>query len=530
MDLSHLEQRIEPLEARRMLSGSSPKVLVLEYHRVLDPSDSSFSDIDVSVTQFTQQVDYLQSQHYHSISLHRYRDWVRNPLAAPLPTKPFIAFFDDGNKTDITTAAPIMQDHGFRGVASVIVKRVGTTYAPFGSADCYASWDDLNLLASSHRSAPGRPAPYGWEIASHSLTHPFLGTRSRGTSTAPYRNTPEDLAYQMGQSKLDIESHLFDDVNANGTRDEGEGSLAPIAFVHPRDDATLRSLAVASEYYDLVFGQSFAASDAHFISRESGLTNGDLVRIQIVHSTPLSTFEKLYDRSTPAGELAYPEAYRDRAGTVVCDGSEGDDRITFGADQKLHINGREPRVIVAINDRSGDSEKSPATITGLDVEAGAGNDSVEVQFPLRSTLHGGEGDDRLIANSTSDLIFGDSGNDTIMAGGGNDEIWGNEGMDLIFGQDGNDTIDGGSQADVIHGGRGDDRILAAGGDDLLYGESGNDTLHGEDGDDTAWGSTGDDSLNGGSGADVLCGNSGVDVAAADVFDVLSSIEELLGTP
>lgn len=78
-----------------------------------------------------------------------------------------------------------------------------------------------------------------------------------------------------------------------------------------------------------------------------------------------------------------------------------------------------------------DSVNGFADKVGIDVNAGAGNDTVT----------------------------GGAGNDTLEGGTGNDKISGLQGNDSITGDDGADTLIGGGASDTISGGSGDDRIF-----------------------------------------------------------------------
>ncbi len=68
---------------------------------------------------------------------------------------------------------------------------------------------------------------------------------------------------------------------------------------------------------------------------------------------------------------------------------------------------------------------------------------------------------------------------------GNDTLLGNSGTDVLYGFEGNDSIDGKAGNDTLYGGAGNDSILGGSGNDTLYGEQGNDTIDGGDGWDQA---------------------------------------------
>ncbi len=74
----------------------------------------------------------------------------------------------------------------------------------------------------------------------------------------------------------------------------------------------------------------------------------------------------------------------------------------------------------------------PATVVGLTVDGGAGNDSIT----------GGDGNDMLIGGDGNDSVIGGRGNDTAFLGAGDDTfVWNpGDGSDVVEGQDGHDTM------------------------------------------------------------------------------------------
>ncbi|MFO0904332.1 MAG: dockerin type I domain-containing protein [Pirellulales bacterium] len=81
------------------------------------------------------------------------------------------------------------------------------------------------------------------------------------------------------------------------------------------------------------------------------------------------------------------------------------------------------------------------------IDAGDGNDNVDVSTMVDATIFGGLGDDIIVGSPIADLIYGGSGNDTISGLGGNDTIYGGEGNDVITGGTGNDNLFGGDGSD-----------------------------------------------------------------------------------
>ena len=82
---------------------------------------------------------------------------------APVPKVSFT--FDDGYANALTKAAPTLAKYGIKGTNYVITDCVGkaTTICVDGSTG-YMSWAQINSLKNT----------YGWEIGSHTRTHPLL--------------------------------------------------------------------------------------------------------------------------------------------------------------------------------------------------------------------------------------------------------------------------------------------------------------------------------------------------------------------
>ena len=169
-------------------------------------------------------------------------------------------------------------------------------------------------------------------------------------------------------------------------------------------------------------------------------------------------------------------------------------------------------------------------ITKIVWHAGGGNDVLVVDRTVRSSVtievHGGSGDDRMVAYGGHARFYGDAGTDTLVGGPYDDELHGgseddllqgNGGVDVLYGEAGDDDLQGGSGDDRLYGGIGADRLLGGSGADSLYGEDGDDWLDGGDRRDVLGRARdvgeGDDDivLDGGPGNDTILGNEGNDV-------------------
>jgi hypothetical protein len=139
-----------------------------------------------------------------------------------------------------------------------------------------------------------------------------------------------------------------------------------------------------------------------------------------------------------------------------------------------------------------------------------GNDAVpidESKGPIttseRTTVNGGDGNDRLAGGLGAVTVNGDAGDDQLTDGPGGGSL---------AGGDGNDQLTGGSGAGALGGGNGNDRLAAGPGSASLDGGAGDDQITGGPGTTSMDGGPGDDTLNGGPGAESLNGGEGNDRA------------------
>ena len=103
------------------------------------------------------------------------------------------------------------------------------------------------------------------------------------------------------------------------------------------------------------------------------------------------------------------------------------------------------------------------------IEAGDGDDYITINGEIEdSTINAGEGNDVVDLYGT--------GNATIEGGGGDDELNGDEGNDTLLGGADDDILSGYGGNDILKGGDGDDILDAGVGIDNLYGGEGEDTF------------------------------------------------------
>jgi peptidoglycan/xylan/chitin deacetylase (PgdA/CDA1 family) len=149
-------------------------VPILLYHHVA-PTDDTVQ-LTVSPEMFEAQMSILHQKGYTSITPKELNEAIR--CGAPLPDRAVVITFDDGHVDNYEYAYPIMEDLGFRGAMYVVANRTAT----YG----FLGVEQLKEMIGQ-----------GWEIGSHSLSHPDLTTLSG-----------ERLREELLNSKMLLEAEL----------------------------------------------------------------------------------------------------------------------------------------------------------------------------------------------------------------------------------------------------------------------------------------------------------------------------------
>ncbi|MEA2710735.1 MAG: hypothetical protein QOF78_3336 [Phycisphaerales bacterium] len=494
---------IEGLERRTHLSDASMRIPILVYHT---PEVTK-----TGVDGFDAQMALLHTKGFDSISLEEFRVWRTGGGLPSGVDHPFIAIVDDATLDAVEVggnpllgAAEIMNNYGtgarpFRGVTAVPTAQVATAGR--------MTWAQINNLV-----APIASGGFGWDIASHSKNHRWMGDGHPTKPTLPlsqFANSPNGTGANT----------LYDElVNSKSAIIAQQPSKTNMAFVWPEDDVTVRNLAVAAQTYTIVLGEGseIGSTTEHFVGLTSGMQNGQLYRINIrasasgsIPATTITTFGQMLDRAfnlTNGGTTfnphitAYPTLYRARDGTVVADGT--------------------------INTGTGAANADGITLSGTTVSYGGPAVDYANMQPAYNSAPNPFAGFSAAGWGGNDTVNGSAGADTIDGGDGDDSLNGNDGTDVIAGGLGIDNISGGNQADSLTGAGGNDVIIGGSGNDTLRGENGNDTLNGNGGDDWIYGGLNDDYLKGDIGNDYLEGNDGNDYF--DAPDGASYIDTLFG--
>lgn len=103
-----------------------PQVPILCYHQIRDwrPKDSkSAKDYIIPTAAFREQMQMLADSGYHTILPDQLYAYLTT--GAPLPSKPIMLTFDDGDLDQYETALPILDKHGFKGAFFIMTVAIG---------------------------------------------------------------------------------------------------------------------------------------------------------------------------------------------------------------------------------------------------------------------------------------------------------------------------------------------------------------------------------------------------------------------
>jgi peptidoglycan/xylan/chitin deacetylase (PgdA/CDA1 family) len=165
--VSRLVRNARPQPSWKKYTGPVP---FLVYHALGPaPAGAPFPGLYVSYGDFKAEMAWLHSHGYQAVTIDEVmKAWYHR---GTLPAKPIVITFDNGYPEQVTFAPHVMARYGWPGV--------------------------LNEITENHL-APRQIWPVihrGWEVDSHSLTHPELTTA-----------TPAELWAQVHQSRVYLQT------------------------------------------------------------------------------------------------------------------------------------------------------------------------------------------------------------------------------------------------------------------------------------------------------------------------------------
>ncbi|MDF2635744.1 MAG: polysaccharide deacetylase [Pelosinus sp.] len=149
-------------------------VPMLAYHQVGEVDDI----YSVTPGQFEEQMEYLQKNGYHAISLEELFDFYEGK--GNLPAKPIIITFDDGYADNYLTALPILEKYNLSATVFIVPSLMGTVD--------YLSWEQVVEMQKRHT-----------EIGSHTMSHIGMNEISAAEQKREAVTSKTALEQQLGK-------------------------------------------------------------------------------------------------------------------------------------------------------------------------------------------------------------------------------------------------------------------------------------------------------------------------------------------
>lgn len=163
--------QISGAKARRMA------VPILMYHVISKaPPGVRNAELWVDKDVFVDEMHALQEAGYTAVTLQQ--AWDGWTTGGPLPRKPIVITFDDGYLSHYTHAKPVLRKLGWPGVLYLTTKSIG----PGGLTE-----KQIRSLMQA-----------GWEIDSHTLTHPDLTALDDAALTRELTESRTELQRRFG--------------------------------------------------------------------------------------------------------------------------------------------------------------------------------------------------------------------------------------------------------------------------------------------------------------------------------------------
>ncbi len=157
----------------RVRAAASEPVRILLYHRV---GDSRYPSTNVSVEAFRDQMAWLRKAGYTVVSTRALEDHLLE--GRDLPPRPVVIQFDDGYRSVLENAWPVLQEFGYPATVFLPTLALDRGYSDF------VTWDEVESWARE-----------GMEFGVHGHAHQRLGRAEPGESAGEYaRRVREEFA------------------------------------------------------------------------------------------------------------------------------------------------------------------------------------------------------------------------------------------------------------------------------------------------------------------------------------------------
>lgn len=166
---------VTPQSTEKVNPHEDPVPILMYHVTKAAPAGTPYPELWVTPADFKGQMDWLAENGYTGITMAQlFKYWDQG---FKLPAKPVVISFDDGYPSHTKTARPVLAKHKWPGVLFLEYRNVN-------SAETGLTASMVNKLIAS-----------GWEIGSHTISHPDLTTLG-----------PEELQTEVAGSREEIET------------------------------------------------------------------------------------------------------------------------------------------------------------------------------------------------------------------------------------------------------------------------------------------------------------------------------------
>jgi len=165
------------------VATAADNAVVFMYHHVDDATPASTS---ISPADFRAQIEYLEREGYAVLPLLELLDALAN--GRPVPDKSVAITFDDGYRSVLTAALPLLRARQWPFTVFVNTEAVDSGFG------IYLSWDDLRALGAQ-----------GAAIGNHSVSHTHLVRQLQGESETEWR---QRVRREIADATVRLESEV----------------------------------------------------------------------------------------------------------------------------------------------------------------------------------------------------------------------------------------------------------------------------------------------------------------------------------
>jgi peptidoglycan/xylan/chitin deacetylase (PgdA/CDA1 family) len=185
-----------------------PDVIVLCYHAV---SDGWSSELSVTPAQLRSQLSFLLGRGYHGATFHQ-------AVTSPAAPRTLAVTFDDGFRSTYEQAYPVLRSLGVPATIFVVTNFVGAQTPMHwpGIGQFLGTRDERELTSVSWEELRELQAR-GWEIGSHTCSHPHLTECDDSTLWPELRRSRSTCERELGQACLSL-AYPFGDLDVRVER------------------------------------------------------------------------------------------------------------------------------------------------------------------------------------------------------------------------------------------------------------------------------------------------------------------------